>query len=144
AFTLLEHKNDFKAAAKALIERGFGTHKRWVEEDGEWKLRIFQNPCPKHERIAKPGEGPPIRRKHGKNVPASPGANGPPRLAGEPGLSVGTAAGGAPHAADPHEWIKQGAIANLGDVRRAIGNLKYAWQQWIPAGSITTLAADAG
>lgn len=59
AYAKLEHRGDFKRAAKALYDRGFGTHKRWVREDHKWILRVFQNPCPKGHRIAKQGDGPP-------------------------------------------------------------------------------------
>ena len=45
---------------------------------------------------------------------------------------------------EPDTWIERGEVAHLGDVRRAIGEFKYAWKGWIQPGSITTFAADAG
>jgi hypothetical protein len=47
-------------------------------------------------------------------------------------------------AEESDDWIDRGQIADLGDVRRAVGAFKYAWEKWIQPGSISTVAADAG
>jgi hypothetical protein len=50
---------DFGKAAKALIDQGYGQHKRWVQEGGNWTLKTFPNPCPPGERRAWPEDKPP-------------------------------------------------------------------------------------
>ena len=59
AYAVLSHRGDYAAAAKALYQAGYGTHKRWVKDGPKWVLRSFSNPIPKGERAAKPGEPPP-------------------------------------------------------------------------------------
>jgi hypothetical protein len=56
AYAHLHFRGDHQAAARALSERGYGTHKRWVKTDAGWSLRTFQNPCPAGERVARPGD----------------------------------------------------------------------------------------
>jgi Bifunctional DNA primase/polymerase, N-terminal/Protein of unknown function (DUF3987) len=64
AYARLNHGGNDKAAVKSLAQDGYGTHKRWIKEDGEWVLRgPFPNPVPSKfqtgERLAVPGEPPP-------------------------------------------------------------------------------------
>lgn len=60
AFALMEHRGDFKAAALDLIAKGYGLHKRWVRGETGYVLQTFPNPCPPGQRIAKPGDPPPV------------------------------------------------------------------------------------
>lgn len=73
AYAKIEHRGNFSEAARALYNQGFGTHKRWAREGHRWVLRVFQNPCPKGHRVAKPGEPPP---DEAAPEPAKPGLNG--------------------------------------------------------------------
>jgi putative DNA primase/helicase len=70
-----EHAGNAKAAIKTLSERGYGEYQTWVERGGECVLETRKNPCPKGTRIARPGEGPPVKRGGGNGRP-EPGANG--------------------------------------------------------------------
>jgi hypothetical protein len=68
------------------------------------------------------------------------------KTSGNNGNGNGNGRGGATGGGDEEsdDWIERGQIADLGDVRRAVGAFKYAWEKWIQPGSITTVAADAG
>jgi hypothetical protein len=78
AYARLHHGGDHAAAARALYQAGYGTHKRWVEDGGRWVLRVFQNPCPKGHRVARPGEGPPGEVERGEDKAPVNGEQSPP------------------------------------------------------------------
>jgi hypothetical protein len=97
AYALLDHGGDFKAAVAALSREGYGTHKRWVLVGDKWELRVFPNPCPRGERVAKPGE--PNPEEMGKRIGGGGGRKGPPPGA-EPSTN-GDGHGAGPPAAGP-------------------------------------------
>jgi putative DNA primase/helicase len=78
AYAQLNHHGDFSATARALYEAGYGTHKEWVEEKGEWILRIVQNPVAKGHRLAKPGDEPPHRSRIDPQINGQDGKGGEP------------------------------------------------------------------
>jgi hypothetical protein len=74
-----------------------------------------------------------------RSIPAPSPANG--HVNGH--VAVAAAAPGATQAQD-ESWVDEGGWATLADVRSAISSFQYLWKLWIPAGAITTLAADGG
>lgn len=73
-----------------------------------------------------------------RTIPA-PAANGHAN-----GQVAAAAAQTATRPEEDESWVDSGGWATLADVRSAISSFQYLWRLWIPAGAITTLAADGG
>lgn len=126
AFALLSHRGDFTAAARALYTAGFGTHKRWVREKHEWVLRVFQNPCPKGHRLAKPGDPPPDEQKPPATTPQTAGP-----VQGE-------------SAENEFESLSDEDLGLESAARIAPEPIRWEWQNRVARGKLNLLAGEGG